>query len=207
MLHLKKLVGSCALGLSVALGLSSLMSGCQSIPTSAMVTDAAFWQGMQAKLKAVKAVSLFGRANIVHEDLRFSANYLYQGSDSRNYTLRLTSSLGSELAYLKVTPEAAQLLAQGKLFTAPSPQELFAQVVSMQLPLDEFHQRIMGIAPNAQSQFNEAGILVSSQVPGFVITYRNYQTVEDLALPSEIEIVGPNTRILLFTRTIQSLER
>ena len=193
-------------GAAAVLGLSVALSGCQSVPTGAMVTDAVFWQGMQDKLKAIKAITLSGRANVVHEDLRFSANYYYQGRSSHDYELRLTSSIGSELARLKVTAEGAQLFAEGRFFAAPSASELFAQVTPLELPLDNFHELILGIAAG-DSLFNETGILVSTRVPNFEITYRNYQTVEDLSLPREIEIVGVNTRILLFTRTIQKLER
>ena len=198
--HLLRFLGAAALGLAVAL------AGCQSVPTGAMVTDAVFWQGMQDKLKAVKAVALSGRANVVHEDLRFSANYYYQGSSSHDYELRLTSSIGSELARLKVTPEGAQLFANGVFFQDRSASALFAQVTPLELPLDNFHELIMGIA-GTNSQFNSQGILFRTDVPNFEVTYRNYQTAEDLALPSEIEVVGANTRILLFTRSIQKLER
>lgn len=198
--HLLHFLGAAALGLTVAL------TGCQTVPTGAMVTDAVFWQGMQDKLKAVKAVALSGRANVVHEDLRFSANYYYQGSSSHNYELRLTSSIGSELARLKVTPEGAQLFANGVFFQDRSASALFAQVTPLELPLDNFHELIMGIA-GTNSQFNSQGILFRTDVPNFMVTYRNYQTAEDLALPSEIEVVGANTRILLFTRSIQKLER
>ena len=199
-MRLITLFGAALLGLMVGL------SGCQSVPTGAMVRDAAFWQGRQDKLKAVKYLALTGRANVVHEDLRFSANYAYQGSSSHDYSLRLTSSIGTELASLKVTPQGAQLLAEGRLYEAPSAEELFAQVTPLKLPLDSFHELILGIAESS-SLFNPEGILVQTQVPNFVINYRNYQTVDDLAVPSEIELLGPGTRILLFTRNIQSLER
>lgn len=201
---IKSVLGGMALALALAL------SGCQSIPTTEMVQDAAFWHGMQAKLKTIQEVSLLGRANIVHEDLRFSANYQYQGSSSHHYSLNLTTSLGEKLFSLRVEPGFAQLMTQGRTFAADNPQELFAQVAKMELPLNSFHELIMGMAlPETEglSLFNDAGILAQSQVPNFIITYRGYQTVEDLALPSEIEITGPATRILLFNRTIQSLER
>lgn len=183
-----------------------VLSACQSVESGAMITDASFWQHMQTKLKNIKDISLSGRVKFSSPAQKFSATFQYSGQDSSNYTLRLSSTLGNELALLKVTPSSAMLTAAGRTISSPDAETLFASATELNLPLKEFHSLLIGIAPNEYSQFTPEGILMQSQVPGFIINYRNYMTVDKVALPSEIEVIGNNLHMMITPRNVQKIE-
>lgn len=183
-----------------------VLSACQSVESGAMITYASFWQDMQTKLKNIKDISLSGRVKFSSPAQKFSATFQYSGQDSSNYTLRLSSTLGNELALLKVTPSSAMLTAAGRTISSPDAETLFATATELNLPLKEFHSLLIGIAPNEYSQFTPEGILMQSQVPGFIINYRNYMTVEKVALPSEIEVIGNNLHMMITPRNVQKIE-
>ena len=98
------------------------------------------------------------------------------------------------------------LTAAGRTISSPDAETLFATATELNLPLKEFHSLLIGIAPNEYSQFTPEGILMQSQVPGFIINYRNYMTVEKVALPGEIEVIGNNMHMMITPRNVQKIE-
>ncbi len=203
--NLKRKLKSIAVAAAMA-ATPILLSACQNLESTSMTTDAAFWQGMQDKLKSLSQISMSGRVKFSSPAQRFSANFQYTGASSSEYTLKLTSSVGTEIATIEVTPSVSNLRTGGRTISAEDPETLFAQATDMQLPLREFHNLLVGIAPNSYSSFSPEGILLQTQVPGFVIEYRNYMTVQNIALPSEIEVTGYNMHIMINPRTVQKLE-
>lgn len=202
---MKRLTPTLLLLLPLTCGMVIGLNGCQSLETGDMVADAAFWQNMQNKLKNIASIKLKGRLSVAYTDTRFSATFRYEGSAADNYSLLLTSSFGTELAYFEVRPDHALLRAESRTITGSNAEEALAQITDMQLPLNELHALILGIAPNNASVFTPQGILYSSTVPGFNIIYRDYQTLGNLALPKEVEVNGTNTHIIITSRSIEEL--
>lgn len=191
----------------MALALAVPLSGCQSTQTSLPPTAApGFWQNMQGRVQAIKDITLTGRVLINHQRERFASNFYYQGYDAEHYELRLASSLGKEIARIKVAPGKATLFSSGHLYEATSASELAAKHLGMPLPLDDFHKLILGIAPNDKSLFNDFGILLQSQVDNLVINYNDYTSVQNVALPSEIQVLGPDLELKITTRDIRDIE-
>lgn len=203
--NLKRILKSMAVAAAMV-ATPLFLSACQNLESTSMTTDASFWQGMQDKLKSISQIGLSGRVKFSSPSQRFSANFQYSGSSVSEYTLKLTSSIGTEIATIEVTPTMANLRAGGRTLSAPDPETLLTQATDMQLPLRDFHNLLLGIAPNDYSTFSQDGILLQSQVPGFVVEYRNYMTVQNIALPSEIEVTGYNMHIMINPRTVQKLE-
>lgn len=198
-----KLLLPLTLGCALCLGLN----GCQSTSDlGAMSTQESFWQNMQSRVKAIKSITLTGRVKVAYKHDRFTTNFLYQGQDSNNYELRLLSGVGKELARIKVKDSKASLFSSGHLYEADNAQELFAQYMDIPLPLNEFHNLILGIAPNDMSVFNDFGILLQSQVDNYVANYRDSHTYQNVALPKEIEVLGPQLELLITTREIRDIE-
>lgn len=192
--------------LASALALSLGLVGCQSTtPTPAPTAAPGFWQNMQGRLQTIKDITLTGRAIISYQRDRMSCNFYYHGQDAQNYELRLASSIGNEIARIKVSPDKASLFSSGHLYEARSASELAATHLGMPLPLDDFHKLIMGIAPNEQSLFNNFGILLQSKVDDLVINYNDYQSYQNTALPKEIEVLGPQLELKLSIRDIRDV--
>lgn len=204
---MKKFYKYC-LALSLALMTTIGLNGCSSVaPSDGSMMSSSQWQGMQERLKGIKSVSLSGRVAVKYAKERFSANFLYQGSSAENFTLRLSSSIGVQLAALQVTPQKAILKSSDQEYVADNAQELFAKVTNMNLPLNDFHKLILGIAPNNKSTFNSDGSLEQSIVPDFVINYRGFSTHGDLAIPNNIQVLGPDLEMVILSRKVQKLER
>ena len=204
-----------ALALSVALpllsGSSALLSGCQSsVPTGEFIADATFWNGMQERLQSINLVRMTGSVAVIHAGGRFSGQFMFQGQGHNNYQLHLSNSFGVTLAKLNVTPQESTLSTPTQSYTASSPEALFTKVTDLSLPLDNFYELMLGLVPagypNA-SLFNQQGILVSTTINPYYVSYRDYHSLTDLALPKEMEVTGPNTSIIIKVREIQQLER
>ena len=188
----RRYVLASSLGLLLPLGLNGCQTALESGP---LITDQSYW------------VQLRGNVSIAYKSDRFSTNFVYRSTAPGTYSLLLVSSLGSQLADLKVTPEAAVLIADNHTFTAQSPQELFAQVVKIPLPLDDFQSIIIGKALPS-STFTSNGILRSTTLPDFQIFYNDYLSLPEsqLSLPKEIEVLGPSLRLVVKTRAVEKLE-
>lgn len=198
----KRLLLPLTLGFSLCLGLN----GCQSTTELGPITiQENFWANMQSRLKTIDSVTLTGNVKLTYNYDRISTNFRYQGQDINNYELRLVSGLGKELARIKVKDGKASLFSSGHLYEADSAKELVAQYMSLPLPLDEFHDLILGIAPNGMSNFNDFGVLLQSQVDDFTINYRDYYTYQNVAFPKEIEVLGPNLNAIINTREVKEL--
>lgn len=200
----RRYVLASSLGLLLPLGLNGCQTALESGP---LITDQSYWQGMQERLQQIKSVQLRGNVSIAYKSDRFSTNFVYRSTAPCTYSLLLVSSLGSQLADLKVTPEAAVLIADNHTFTAQSPQELFAQVTKIPLPLDDFQSIIIGKALPS-STFTSNGILRTTTLPDFQVAYNDYLSLPEsqLSLPKEIEVLGPNLRLVVKTRAVEKLE-
>lgn len=206
--HLGTCVRRSALSLLAAALLSFSLSGCQtSLESGPLIIDQAYWQGMQERLKTISSVRLRGSVNISYQRERYSTNFVYESSAQDSYSLKLITSFGNELADLKVTPGEAVLIADNHTFTAPSAQELFAQVVKIPLPLDAFESIILGKALPG-STFTSNGILRTSTVPNFNISYQDYLSLpgSQISLPKEIDVVGPQLHLIIKTRSVEQLQ-
>lgn len=198
---LRVLLASAVLGFGVI-----ALNGCESTLSSTSIPkEAQYWYGMQSLLNRVEHIKLSGRANFAHGSDRFGTTFVYDGSASNNYTLDLRSSIGTRIAYLVVTPYEASLQADNHEFKAPTASELFKQTLDMDLPLDHFHEILLGIALE-RSKFNENAILYESNTGNFKIIYRDFKSYGQIALPSDIEITGPNLRLIILPRAVQNLQ-
>lgn len=193
--------------LAAVVGMSVItLNGCQSTLTSSeMPKEAQYWYGMQSLLHRVQHIKMSGRANFAHGSERFATTFVYDGTAANNYTLDLRSSLGTRIANLVVTPYEAVLQADGKEYRAPTASALFKQTLDMSLPLDHFHEILLGIALE-RSKFNENAVLYESYTGDFKIVYRDFKSYGQIALPSDIEITGPNLRLIVLPRAVQQLE-
>lgn len=200
--------GMLALPLALSCALCFSLTGCQTpVQSGPLITDSNYWQGMQERLQEIKSLQLTGRVSLTYQSTRFSANFRYTTTAPQNYDLLLTTSMGVTIAHLTVTPSGATLQADSKTFTADNAQELFAQTVGIPLPLDDFQDIIIGRALE-QSAFTPEGILYTTVVPNFQITYRNYMSLpaQSISLPNEIEVTGPELRLRVLTREVQQIE-
>ena len=200
--------GLLVLPLALSCALCFSLTGCQTpVQSGPLITDSNYWQGMQERLQDIKNLQLTGRVSLAYQSTRMSANFHYTTSGPQNYDLLLTTSMGITIAHLTVSPSGATLQADNKTFTADSAQELFAQTVGIPLPLNDFQDIIIGRALE-QSAFTPEGILYTSVVPNFQITYRNYMSLptQHISLPNEIEVTGPELRLRVLTREVQHIE-
>lgn len=198
--------GAIVIALCTMLPLS--FTGCQNaIESGPLIYDQAYWQGMQERLQQISSVQLRGNVSVSYKSDNFSTNFIYSSDAPNNYQLHLINSFGASIADINVTPEKSTLLADQREFTAATPQELFTQALNMPLPLNDFTSIILGLALPS-STFTPQGILHTTTLPDFNITYNDYLSLTDsqISLPSEIEVTGPDLHLLVKTRAVQKLQ-
>ncbi len=170
------------LGLAAAL----ILGGCQSgLESTAVSTDAAYWQQMQQKLSAVSHLSLRGRLGLSGET-RFSANFALI-CDQDRLQLTLSSPFGLTLARLEATAQGAFLDDGTQILSAPSADLLLLQLLGRSIPAERLRDIILGLDAD-QAQTSPQGQLLSALYSGFAVSYDRYSEFRGYALPTLLTV-------------------
>ena len=123
-----------------------------------------------------------------------SANLDWQ-QNNQDYTMLVSGPLGTTAFKLTGSEQGITLdTAQGKHFSAPTPEALLLQQTGWQLPVSSLYYWIRGLpAPNlpAQKQFDAFHHLTQLQQANWTIHYLAYTSVNHLDLPSKITLSNP----------------
>lgn len=189
-----------------ATSLIFVLTACQSNSAPENFNSSAdYWQGMQERLQKLQEVHLRGSIAFNHQGDRFGAYFNYK-SQGKNWKFILTSSFGTEIATLTVTEKMALLNYSARSFKAPTAQELFEKVLDISLPVDDFPKIMLAIALDENSFIAPQGFVVQSKVQQFLINYLDYNTQNEIAVPSHFMIEGPQDRIEMKVNTIVKLQ-
>ncbi len=158
------------------------------------------------------------RASINHWDLKgliavrtqkdaVSATWQWREESNRHYSIHLFGPLGSNS--FQLTGDPAQVLLQtsdGKQFNAPSPEILLEQQVGWRLPVSSLYYWIRGLPVptlSAKKQFNANNQLALLAQDGWIIQYLDYNTVNQLDMPSKIVLTHPDITIKIVIKQWQ----
>lgn len=203
---MKSAFKSWALAILFGTSLPLCLTGCQqALESQGFNADPAYWQNMQQRLAALSQIHLKGRFIYVSSQDKFSANFDYAYTAAGTYTLTLRSGIGTEIAKLIVNPQEAKLQASNREFSDTNPRALFQNAFDMTIPFEVLPQLILGIGLDG-SIFTNQGILYQSTVDDFTVTYADYNSYGDIAVPKDFTILGNDMKLNIQTREVQILQ-
>lgn len=158
------------------------------------------WKERQAKIQKNKSWTINGRLSITHNKKRDIASFEWQ-QNPNNYTINISGPLN--LNSIKITGNANQVefCQSGQAcINAKSAEQLFFNQFGWRLPLSNMRYWILTLpAPTkiGATSFDNYGHLVALQQQGWKIYYSEFELVNNLDLPSMIELQNKRFSIKL----------
>lgn len=194
----------------------ALMGGCASIspspstgntqPTATAVAETplipAEAQRHQSELATITDFKIDGRMGVQSNGYGVSGNIQWRHS-KENDAIDLYSPLGTKIAAIVKTPDGVSLTSQdGKTVKAQDAETLTALTLGWRLPFSKLADWIVGRpASGLVSAFawDEKGQLSKFNQEGWEVSYMQYQSEGQPALPSKINLRNPkmNVRIVV----------
>lgn len=116
-----------------------------------------------------------------------------------HYTILLFGPLGTGAVKLTGSSGNVKLeTADGKVFSAATPELLMSQQTDWSLPVSNLYYWIRGLpVPNipAQKQFDTYHHLTELRQEGWRIQYLRYTSVNNIDIPNKIFLFNPTTRV------------
>jgi outer membrane lipoprotein LolB len=186
-----------------------LLSGCAAMrPTLVTTTPLATWQQQQSQVERLRAWQLSGRMG-VHLPNRNLLTSLVWSQQPQQYQITVYSPLN--LGSVKIIGNDNRVTlwkTATESVSAASPEQLMQNELGWQLPISNLHYWVRGLpAPGSasQKQFDTAGHLIVLQQQGWTIHYRAFQTVQQIELPSRMELNNNVMRIRIVVQQWQLL--
>ena len=127
-----------------------------------------------------------------------TANLKWQQSN-QNYNLLLYGPFGADAVKITGQPGHVSLeTADGKKFTAKTPELLLAQQTGWQLPVSDLYYWIRGIptkSPSSAMQFDPSNRLAHLNQAGWTIDFLRYSTVNQMDLPTKLTLETKDIRV------------
>jgi len=189
----------------LALFFALTLSGCSVFNDTAPALSAAQvnldWTTHQAKLATLSNWSISGKLAIFINDDRETAN-LYWKQQGENYSIQLTSFIGTRILSIKKTPQGVEIINhEGDKFTGQDTEQLIESITpGLHLPISSLQQWIKGNPVNASYRLNpqnKLGSLIGNDTNNglWEINYQQYQTFSDVALPRKLDLKRDNLRL------------
>jgi outer membrane lipoprotein LolB len=181
-----------------------ILTACASAPPQVNLDSHAH----QASLAKFTHWQINGRLAFKSPQEKFSANLFWQQSD-QTYQLKLSSMFGTSLLSMLGDEQSVELEADDKLYQDTDASHLIWRITGWDIPISQFPRWIKGQSRlKDQAIFSQQG-WVSQLMPrcaaceGWQIVYADYQLVEGLWLPHQIELThsGLHNQILIRVNT------
>lgn len=202
-------------GICLLLG-SSLLTACASVSTSPSASDTQTQsqaaketltipveaQKHQAALATVTDFNIAGRMGVQSEGYGVSGN-IHWSHSKENDAIDLYSPLGNKIASIVKNPDGVSLTSQnGKTVKAQDAETLTANTLGWRLPFTKLADWIVGRPSNGAAtsfSWDENGKLSKFNQDGWEVSYMQYQSESQPALPSKINLRNPkmNVRIVV----------
>ncbi|HEX4045830.1 MAG TPA: lipoprotein insertase outer membrane protein LolB [Gammaproteobacteria bacterium] len=183
--------------------LAFVLTSCTTIapsPPTNVVTPPPVTKNQQVQLEQLRTWHIKGKIAIQTAQDAGSAVVDWQQKGS-HYAISLANPLGGAILKLTGEPGVVTLVtADGKAFTADSPEQLLAKQWGFHLPVSNLTYWIRGLpVPQIEhsSQFDARHRLQKLVQQGFVVEFLSYEQIGELDLPSKIKITSSALKIKL----------
>lgn len=130
-----------------------------------------------------------------------SLNWLQQGANQ--YQIRLFGPLGGGTVLIENNDGVVTYVDGPKKITSRNADELLQKQTGIRLPVHSLYYWVRGLpAPGAvqSSQYDQDAHLVSLLQAGYTINYINYTSVNNVDLPSKVQLQGHGVVIKLIIK-------
>lgn len=165
--------------------------------------DSAQWKQHLQQIEALKQYQTRGAFAFISDDQKVYARFFWQQTGRDNYRLLLTNPLGSTELELNAKPGMAVLIdSKGQRYVDKNAEEMISRLTGMPIPLESLRQWILGIPGDAtdytlDSRYRLSEIHYSHDGRNWTVTYNDYQTDSQPALPTNMELNDGQLRIKL----------
>ncbi|MCT7655909.1 lipoprotein insertase outer membrane protein LolB [Oceanimonas sp. NS1] len=180
--------------LLICLGLL-LVSGCAYRAEEAPVGS---WQAQKQQLAALQDWQLAAKLGIITPEERGSLS-LFWRQNSDDYRLNLTNVVGKRVFDLSRRNGRIELVdGEGRRHTATNAQELVYRLTGWNLPVEQLADWIKGLPGEADTvSFDADGRPAQVQSHGWQLSYQGYTQINQLWLPSRLELSHDTTTLKL----------
>lgn len=171
--------------------------------TPAVTTQATSWKERQAQLERIQSWRLSGKIAVRTPKDSGSASVNWAQNGSR-YTISLMGPFGANGMKLSGQPGKVVLIAaNGKQFSASSPEQLLFQQWGYRLPISDLTYWVRGLPAKGKpfnSQFDKRNRLVRLSQTGWNVQFLSYVSKGNIELPDKIFIYSPSldTKIIIY---------
>jgi outer membrane lipoprotein LolB len=192
-----------ATALSASIGSFLLLIGMSACTTTAPLTAQTppvhlNWQTREQSLNRIERWQLNGKIGVqtARDSGSATVNWL-QNQDQ--FRISLQGPLGTGNLRLQGSAQQVTLqTADGKSYTATTPEQLLAQQWGFNVPISYLHYWIRGLpVPHlkANTHFDAYGRLSELSQQGWDVQFLSYNEVNTLDLPQKIAITSPNLKV------------
>lgn len=151
------------------------------------------------KLNDIKHLEEFGKIGLFsrYKNASFSVNCSYSYNKEK-FALAFTGPMGMQYALIEVYANGTTYInAQGKVLKGENARELLKENFKLDIPVEDLHRVIIGL-PRGKVVYDELGYAKEALVEDqYKVIYRSYKPVRNFVLPNQLEIITPQTKIVL----------
>lgn len=179
--------------------LAAALGGCQTPPPQESTVPAAEagWQQMYSRLASLQHFKMEGRIGIITPAQRGSARFQLEGLGS-GYILTLNSPFGTSLVVITATENLTRVAMDDKTYDNERAEALFAALAGVKVPALTLRNILLGM-PEGTVQTDASGRITGSEFAQYQISYAQSRDFDGYALPSQLQIKGPDTEVRVRT--------
>lgn len=151
------------------------------------------------KLNNINELEEFGRIGLFsrYKNASFSVNCSYSYNKDK-FSLAFTGPMGLQYALVEVYANGTTYInAQGKVLKGENARELLKENFKLDIPVEDLHRVMIGL-PRGKVVYDNLGYAKEALVEDqYKVIYRSYKPIRDYVLPNQLEIITPQTKIVL----------
>ncbi len=176
------------------------LSACTSVHIHELPADsAAFaqWQSQQARVAQLSAWTAHASLAVNGPQDNFDARLLWRQHTPHDYQIRLNGPMGQGAVQIQGNAEGVRLrTADGQEKWAATPDELFAEVTSLHLPVRVLTHWLLGVPapdlPVSQPHWQADGQLAAFHQHDWEVRYSTYALLGEYTVPTRITLEHPD---------------
>lgn len=172
-----------------------ILSSCISMPR--LHSNDPLWQQRNKKLENMQNWQLNARISVVDVNNAWSSGVIWQ-QQKREFQIVFNSAAGG---VMRLSGDHKQVLletAEKESFTAENADKLIAQVLDVQLPVQNLYYWIRGLPAKSKIELyslNKDGSLQSLEQENWQIQFLSYTDLGELLLPERLYLQHPDYKV------------
>jgi outer membrane lipoprotein LolB len=156
-----------------------------------------FWQQHHEKLENIQNWQLNARIAVVDANHAWSSGVIWQ-QQKQDFQIVFNSATGGLMRLSGNNKQVLLETAEQQNFIADNADELIAQVLDVQLPVQNLYYWIRGLPAKSKLELyslNKDGSLQTLEQEGWQVQFLSYTDLGDILLPAKLYLQHPDYRI------------